>query len=92
MADNKNIELNDEMIAKASGGTVDEGSAPRFNIGDLVYQSDGNGSPITTEIVGKILRYEEGGSGWVYDVEFIQHPTNPGLVIEGLDEYLLVPV
>ena len=86
-----NIELTDELMAKATGGAGCSGSSPRFNIGDLVYISDGNGSPVTTEIMGKILRSEESDLGWCYDVEFIKHPTDPGLVNEGLFEWVLIP-
>ena len=87
-----NMELTDEMMAMATGGTGCAESSPRFNVGDLVYMSNGNGTPLTTEIIGKILSYEPGDFGWVYTVEFIKHPTDPGIVNEGLFEWLLVPV
>ncbi len=36
MADNKNMELNDEMMAKASGGTGDGKSTFKYAVGDHV--------------------------------------------------------
>lgn len=36
MADNKNIELNDEMMAKAAGGAASEEPEYKFSIGDAV--------------------------------------------------------
>ena len=36
MADNKNMELNDEMMAKASGGTGEDRSEFKFAVGDHV--------------------------------------------------------
>ncbi len=37
MADNKNMELNDDMMAKASGGSEEPTSENKFNIGDHVH-------------------------------------------------------
>ena len=43
MTDNKNMELNDEMMANAAGGTGETTSEPKFNIGDkVVYANDGS--------------------------------------------------
>ena len=36
MADNKNMKLDDEMIAKANGGTAEGGSAFKLAVGDHV--------------------------------------------------------
>lgn len=36
MADNKNMELNDELMAKASGGTGDGGKTFKYAVGDHV--------------------------------------------------------
>ncbi len=46
MADNKNMELNDEMMAKASGGT-EEGSQPQFSVGDTVANGFGRIGTVT---------------------------------------------
>lgn len=88
-----NIELTDELMANATGGVGGRsGSLPRFNVGDHVYLNNGNGSPITTEIMGMIIKVvDEGDLGWAYDVKFIKHPTDPGLINEGLFEWLLIP-
>ena len=36
MSDNKNIELNDEMMAKATGGTAEGGNGFKYSVGDSV--------------------------------------------------------
>ena len=37
MADNKNMELNDEMMKQATGGTLVPSSENKFNVGDHVH-------------------------------------------------------
>ena len=55
MADNKNMELNDEMMAKAIGGTGEGTHQPQFNVGDKVWYNhdkwrDVFGIGIVTEV------------------------------------------
>ena len=37
MSDNKNMELNDEMMAKVTGGVVGAQTEPKFKVGDHVH-------------------------------------------------------
>ena len=66
MTDNKNIELNDELLAKATGGEDSGGDPtcdPRFSVGDLVLLVDDDGSQYDKiEIKQAVWRYTE----WYY--------------------------
>lgn len=66
MTDNKNIELNDELLAQATGGEDSAGDPtcnPRFNVGDLVLLVDDDGSQYDKiEIKQAVWRYTE----WYY--------------------------
>ncbi len=70
MADNKNMELDDEMMANASGGTDEApGSNPRFNVGDRVtFELNYNDGTIM--IIGTVKSYHWSSfSGqWEYDI------------------------
>lgn len=65
MADNKNMELNDEMMAKASGGTSEPTSDHLFNVGDRVYIKG-------KEEIGTltIISYYWAGRWWMYNVRW----------------------
>lgn len=66
MTDNMNIELNDELLAQATGGEDCAGDPtcdPRFNVGDLVLLVDDDGSQYDKiEIKQAVWRYTE----WYY--------------------------
>ena len=60
MADNKNMELNDEMMANATGGTDGaSGGEPKFKVGDYVhYELTNPQTGQTMAINGTITSYE----------------------------------
>ena len=68
MADNKNIELNDEMMAKASGGAGEENiPAPKFNVGSQVIMADDPDLGVWTVI--NAVEYCSPEDGWLYEIE-----------------------
>ncbi|MCR5212035.1 MAG: hypothetical protein K6C41_05735 [Lachnospiraceae bacterium] len=80
MADNKNMELNDEMMAKASGG-IDGGlgSGPKYKIGDRVHYELTN--PTTGETMavnGTIVAVEfvNEAKKWRYTINTEPNPYN----------------
>ena len=68
MADNKNMELNDEMMANATGGEGEEIPAPRFKVGDIAVQISGEYRLTILEV----LRYGGPEWGWNYRVKYMQ--------------------
>ena len=64
MTDNKNIKLNDALLAQATGGEDSTGNPacdPRFHVGDLVFLVDDDGSQYDKiEIKQAVWRYTEG--------------------------------
>ena len=74
MADNKNMELNDEMLSTAAGGADNEKSNPRFKVGDIAVQANGN---FRVEILA-VLGYHSKEWGWNYRIKYL----NGGAVTE----------
>ncbi len=69
MADSRNMELNDEMMEKANGGT--EGIAgPKYEIGDKVQVKVIDDSGIATTVDGFIDDRRAGADGWEYLVRY----------------------
>ncbi|MBQ5955398.1 MAG: hypothetical protein IJL49_05545 [Firmicutes bacterium] len=67
MADNMNMELNDEMLADAAGGADGDIPAPRFKVGDIAVQTNGN---FRVEILD-VLKYHSKEWGWNYRVKYL---------------------
>lgn len=71
MAENKNMEIDDEAMARATGGTGND-STPKFKVGDRVHYELTN--PVTGETMavnGAIVSFEfvdEAGK-WRYKVD-----------------------
>ena len=74
MADNKNMELIDEMLETAAGGEDSKLPAPRFKVGDIAIQANGN---FRVEILD-ILGYHSQEWGWNYRIKYL----NGGAVTE----------
>ena len=69
MADSRNMELNDEMMEKANGGT--QGIAgPKYEIGDKVQVKVIDDSGIATTVDGFIDDRRAGADGWEYLVRY----------------------
>ncbi len=66
MADNKNIELNDEMMANAVGGTTDNAPAPKFKSGQRVVTNDPEIPGVF--IIRHVNDYYSRVDGWLYTV------------------------
>ena len=74
MADNMNMELNDENMAEAAGGMDIKLPIPRFKVGDIAVQTNGN---FRVEILA-VLGYHSQKWGWNYRVKYL----NGGAVTE----------
>ena len=67
MADNKNMELNDEMLATAAGGEDSNIPEPRFKVGDIAVQTNGD---FRVEILA-VLGYHSKEWGWNYRIKYL---------------------
>ena len=74
MVDNKNMELNDEMMAKASGGSEEPTSENKFNIGDHVHWQDHENLG-----EGEVTDLHWNGHAWWYTVFFASCGADPDL-------------
>ena len=54
MADNKNMELNDEMMAKAAGG-FGEPEDPKYGEGSRGHLKFSNDEGVVTTVVGTVI-------------------------------------
>ena len=91
MTNDRNHEMNDELMAKATGGEspVEPTTPPRFNVGDLVLLVDDDGSQYDKiEIKQSVWRYTE----WYYICRM--HMPDLGWVAENakLAEHELKPI
>ncbi|MCR5788700.1 MAG: hypothetical protein K6G83_02325 [Lachnospiraceae bacterium] len=79
MANEKNMELNDEMMANATGGAEVEGTSPKFKIGDRVhYDLTNPATGQTMSVDGTITAFEfvtEAGK-WRYTIKTDPNPYN----------------
>ncbi len=69
MADNKNMAIDDEMMANATGGTSDPSDNPKFNIGDRVtFELNYNDGSVM--ITGSVKSYKWSSffDTWQYDI------------------------
>ena len=81
MADNKNIKLNDEMMAKASGGVGEENiPAPKFSVGSQVIMADDPDLGVWTVV--SVEEYCSPEDGWLY---IIESNNGSGIPIEYLE-------
>ena len=85
MADNKNMEINDEEMQKAAGGNILGLPLSRFKKGDHVRVK---GYEEYDAVIVKVLSYSQGFSGktWNYEV----HIFHPAATLQGTkdEEYL----
>ena len=65
MSDSKNMELNDEVVATAAGGADSEIPEPRFKVGDIAVQTNGD---FRVEILA-VLGYHSKEWGWNYRIK-----------------------
>lgn len=74
MENNKNMELNDELMATASGGAGDIGggetNGPKYNVGDTVMLKFGNDEGVITTVPGTVLATELTPGGWFYMIRY----------------------
>ena len=69
MADNKNMELNDEMMANATGGTG-EVTDPKYEIGDTVQLKFANEEGVVTVVDGTVIDRRSTPGGWQYKIQY----------------------
>ncbi len=90
MADNKNMKVDDEIMATAAGGT--DGAAttePKFKMGDYVqFEQVYNGTPIIVK--GRIVKihFESFFDTWEYDIESENHPSGHPVEINIWEKHL----
>ena len=70
MADNRNIELNDEMMANAAGGNGGEIPGPKYEIGDTVQLKFANDEGVVTTVTGVVDDRRANPGGWEYLVRY----------------------
>ncbi len=71
MAENKNMELNDEMMAKATGGEGEEAAPNKYNVGDKVIVK---GYEDHESTIKEVKGYSS--SGWCYQVRCVKEDEN----------------
>ena len=72
MAENKNMELSDEMMGVAIGGRLGELGEAKYQIGQNVnvhFGKEENGETIVTNLVGPIIGIEASPICWQYTIE-----------------------
>ncbi len=75
MADNKNMELNDEMMAKAAGG-FGEPEDPKYGEGSRVHLKFSNDEGVVTTVVGTVIEMKSTPGGWQYKIQYDVNGTN----------------
>ncbi len=84
MADNKNMELNDDMMAKAAGGVEEANTpAPKYKVSDLVLLAEY--PQFGTYTISSITKYSP-EDGWEYTIT-----NNDSGLPEDCIESMLVP-
>lgn len=74
MSENKNMGLNDEMMAKATGGSgVPEES--RYDIGCRVHLNSCSEEGVVTTIIGTVIEKKSSLEGWQYKIQDINGTT-----------------
>ena len=71
MAENKNMAIDDEAMAKATGGTEEEAPANKYNVGDRVIVK---GYEDHDSTVIEVKGY--GSNGWSYQVRCVKEDAN----------------
>lgn len=74
MADNRNIQLTDDMLSEAVGGTLGQLGEPKYHIGQMVmvhFGREENGQTITTTKEGEIIGITASPVNWWYTIEII---------------------
>lgn len=67
MSDNMNVELNDDMMAVATGGMEGmDNDSPKFNVGDTVRFRDSDESGKQEIRVGHVVEVTNDNDGWGY--------------------------
>ena len=80
MEGNRNMELNDEMVGKATGGKAEDVPAPKFNVGDkVIYVTD------NSELIIESRTFAEGPyvSYWIY---VARDPEHKNRFVSGADK------
>jgi hypothetical protein len=70
MADNKNMELNDEMMANATGGFGEENTDPKYELGDTVQLKFSNDEGVVTVVDGTVIDRRSTPGGWQYKIQY----------------------
>ena len=74
MADSKYIQLTDDMLSEAVGGTLGKLGESKFHIGQMVMVHFGreiNGQTVTTTMEGEIIGVKASPVNWWYTIEII---------------------
>lgn len=74
MTDNKNIQLTDDMLSEAVGGTLGDLGEPKYHIGQMVMVHFGrevNGQTVITTMEGEIIGVKASPVNWWYTIEII---------------------
>ena len=72
MAENKNMELNDEMMAKASGGMDGAAGQPKYKVGDRVHYeltNPANGETMAVNGTITAMEFVNEANKWRYTVQ-----------------------
>ena len=74
MADERNMELNDEMMGQAVGGIIQRGEIgePKYQMGQVVsldFGKEENGESVITTLQGTIVGIKASPACWMYSVE-----------------------
>ena len=69
MTDNKNMKLDDEMMAKATGG-VEDMPGPKYDIGDEVQLKFANEEGVVTTVTGTVVERRSTPGGWEYKISY----------------------
>ena len=81
MEEKRNIELNDKMMANATGGAGEASLPAKYSVGDRVIcpQRPDYGT-------GTVLKvyYDEETWSWYYDVQFPDFALEPGFIYDGM--------
>ena len=71
MADNKNMELNDEMMAKATGGNGSEIPGPKYETGARVQLKFSGDDGVSSTVVGVVEDRKYGSDEWEYLIMYV---------------------
>ena len=70
MEERKNMELNDEMMAKAAGGNGTDIPRPKYEVGDTVELKFSNDEGVITIINRTVTERRANPAGWEYKIRY----------------------